>query len=245
MTHLLPVLLWLNRQLRRIVGWTHKLQFETQWKVSKPADWYDHFIDQHWKWNATRNPLSWERGIYDLLVMEPGCRLLDLCCGGGFYTRHFFSSRANRIVAVDYDPVALGHARRNCSAPNIEYICADIRTAMPEGEFDNIVWDAGIEYFTAPEISEVLANIRRRLGDKGILSGYTLVGRPKGSTQTDHEYKFSTKEELAGNLKKFFANVFVLETTSSDQFEQRQNFYFFASNGPVPFDPTWGRHVRL
>jgi hypothetical protein len=50
-----------------------------------------------------------------------------------------FLSRASQIVAVDHESIAPAHARNNCSAANIDYVCACIRSSMPEGEFDNIV----------------------------------------------------------------------------------------------------------
>jgi hypothetical protein len=32
---------------------------------------------------------------------------------------------------------------------------------------------------------------------------------------------------------------------SSDQFELRRNFYFFASDGSLPFDRAWGQCICL
>jgi hypothetical protein len=46
------------------------------------------------------------------------------------------------IVALDFDEDAIPHARRYNSAPNITFIKQDIRAGLPEGPFDNIVWDA-------------------------------------------------------------------------------------------------------
>jgi hypothetical protein len=89
------------------------------------------------------------------------------------------------------------------------------------------------------------SGIKQRLGGAGVLSGYTIIKRATGKSHVDHEYEFNSKEELAGVLKQFFANVMVLETSSVDQFEERGKRYFYASNGDVPFDPAWGPHLRL
>ena len=35
---------------------------------------------------------------------------------------------------------------------NIEFILGDIRNDIPEGPFDNVIWDAAIEHFTEEEI---------------------------------------------------------------------------------------------
>jgi SAM-dependent methyltransferase len=146
-----------------------KLQFETQWKLGTPADWYDHFIERHWRWFSTRNPVSWERGVFDLLAMKPDCRVLELCCGGGFCSYHFFSSCDHKSLQLT-TPRFRWHKRARIVWREHRYICADIRSSMPEGEFDNIVWDAGIEYFSPAEVNACLLGIRQRLGATGVLS---------------------------------------------------------------------------
>jgi SAM-dependent methyltransferase len=243
--NLLPMLKAANRLLRRIDAVGHKVQFEAEWRIPPSPEWFDHLVDQHWKWNMTRNPLSWQRGVMGMLAMEPGCRVLDLCCGGGFFAHHFFSSRASSVLSVDFDRGAIAHAKRNFVAPNVEYRCCDIRRDMPQGEFDNVVWDAAIEHFTVDEITAILLEIKKRLVPSGILNGYTLVEKETGKSLVHHEYEFKSKEELATILKKKFANVLVIENASHDLFEDRRNLYFFASDGPLPFDAGWKQMVRL
>lgn len=243
--NLIPYLKAVNRVMRRVAGLGHKLQLQSEWSSGTQPEWYDHLIFQHWLWHVSRNPMSWERGIFGMLAMKRGCRVLDLCCGGGFFAHHFFSIRANSVISVDFDPVAIAHAKKNFQAPNVEYRCVDIRTEMPDGGFDNIVWDAAIEHFTPDEVTTILANIKKRLGSEGTLTGYTLVEKPTGKSLSHHEYEFKSKEELATTLKKFFGNVLVFENLSRDQLEERHNLYFFASDGVLPFDPNWGHHIRL
>jgi 2-polyprenyl-3-methyl-5-hydroxy-6-metoxy-1,4-benzoquinol methylase len=234
-----------NRVMRRVAGWGHKLQLQAEWHSGTQPEWYDHLIFQHWLWRVSRNPMSWERGVFGMLAMKHGCRVLDLCCGGGFFAHHFFSIRAKSVVSVDFDPVAIAHAKKNFEAPNVEYRCVDIRTEMPEGQFDNVVWDAAIEHFTQEEITAILTNIKKRLGHEGTLTGYTLVEKPTGKSLVHHEYEFKSKGELAATLKRFFVNVLVFENLSNDYLEERRNLYFFASDSILPFDREWGYHVRL
>jgi 2-polyprenyl-3-methyl-5-hydroxy-6-metoxy-1,4-benzoquinol methylase len=242
---LVPALKALNRGLRRVSAYGHKVQFEAEWRILPAPEWYDHLIFQHWLWYHSRNPMSWERGIFGMLAMKHGCRVLDLCCGGGFFAHHFFSSRAGSVVSVDFDAKAIEHARANFRAPNVEYRCADIRTDMPAGEFDNVVWDAAIEHFTQEETSLILQNIKRRLTPMGTLSGYTIVERSTGKSLSHHEYEYKSKEELAGILKTHFINVLVFENISRDEFEERHNLYFLASDSMLPFDANWPNMVRL
>jgi 2-polyprenyl-3-methyl-5-hydroxy-6-metoxy-1,4-benzoquinol methylase len=243
--NLIPALKAWNRIMRRVAGWGHRLQLQSEWHSGTHPEWYDHLIFQHWLWHESRNPMSWERGIFSMLAMKHGCRVLDLCCGGGFFAHHFFSIRAASVLSVDFDPAAIAHAKTNFQASNVEYRCVDIRTDMPEGEFDNVVWDAAIEHFTQDEVSLILKNIKKRLGLKGILSGYTLLEKTTGKSLSHHEYEFKSKEELARVFKRFFAHVLVFENVSIDYLEERGNLYFFASDGILPFDQDWGQQVRL
>jgi SAM-dependent methyltransferase len=243
--NLVPALKAYNRMMRRVVGIGYKYQFEAEWRIDPSPEWYDHLIHQYWFWPLSRNPMSWERGIFSMLPMKNGCRVLDLCCGGGFFAHHFFSSRASSVISVDFDPNAIVHAKANFQAPNVEFRLCDIRTDMPDGTFDNVVWDAAIEHFTEAEAGRVLADIKRRLTTDGTLSGYTIVEKAEGKSLSHHEYEYKSKEELAAVLKRFFANVMVFENKSIDQFETRHNLYFFASDGQIPFDPKWQDMLRL
>jgi SAM-dependent methyltransferase len=242
--NLVPFVKRTNRFMRRMVSYGHKLQFEAEWRCGTNPEWYDHLIFQYWLWHELRNPMSWERGIFSLMAMEHGCRVLDLCCGGGFFAHHFFSSRAKSVKSVDFDPVAIAHAKANFCAPNVEYLCADIRTNMPEGPFDNVVWDAAIEHFTPEEATQLLHRIKKSLVPGGRLSGYTNAAASGGKSLSHHEYEYRSKEELAEVLKRFFKNVLVFENVSRDSMEERRNLYFFASDGTLPFDGDWPNLVR-
>jgi SAM-dependent methyltransferase len=145
-------------------------------------------------------------------------------------------ARAGSIECVDFDPKAIAYANRNFRAGNVTYRVADIRTAMPEGEFDNIIWDAAIEHFTEAEIANLMINIKKRLTASGILSGHTIVEQPDGQKMLHHhEYEFKSKEDLARFFRPHFRNVKVFETI----FPDRRNLYFWASDGVIPFMAEW------
>ena len=118
-------------------------------------------------------------------------------------------------------------------ADNINFILGDIRVDMPEGPFDNIVWDAAIEHFTEIEISSIMNRIKRILKHDGILSGYTIKEpEHEGKHLHQHEYEFHSADDLARFFTPYFKNVQILTTI----FPQRTNFYFFASDQILPFD---------
>jgi cyclopropane fatty-acyl-phospholipid synthase-like methyltransferase len=200
-------------------------------------EFFEHKIDLYWQWGATRNSHWVERGVYSTLAIKEGASVLELCCGSGFNTYFFYSKKARNIVAVDFDPVAIRCAKGSFTAPNLSYRVADIRSEMPSGDFDNIVWDGAIEHFTQDEIATLMKEIKQRLAARtGTLSGQTIVERDDGTKQLQHhEYEFKSKEDLARFLRPHFKNVTVFETIYPD----RHNLYFWASDGIIPFMEDW------
>lgn len=234
-----------SRLTRQVSSSAHRLQYVIEWSVDNP-EYFDHFIDSHYQWHAMRQSFPWERGVYSSLALqatrgETLPNVLELCCGDGFMTYHFYSSQAASIVALDFDPEAITSARRNCSAPNISFRLGDIRTDMPQGTFDNVIWDAAIEHFTEAEIESLMSGIKERLAPGGILSGYTIVEPEHGGKHLhQHEYEFHDKDDLVRFLTPWYANVQVFQTV----FPSRTNLYFFASDGPLPLDRGIATTVR-
>jgi SAM-dependent methyltransferase len=216
-------------------GAHHRL-FLAQWGIFPLPEFFEHKVGLYWRWKATGQCYFVERGVFSLLTMEPSCKVLELCCGDGFNASYFYAARAGSIECVDFDPKAIAYAKRNFCAGNVTYRVADIRTAMPEGEFDNIIWDAAIEHFTETEIADLMVNIKKRLTASGILSGHTIVEQPDGQKMLPHhQYEFKSKEDLARFFRPHFRNVKVFETIYPD----RRNLYFWASDGVVPFMGEW------
>jgi SAM-dependent methyltransferase len=215
--------------------WTksaHHRLYMAQWAIPPDPEFFEHKLGIYWLWEAKNSPHGVERGVFSLLAMKPGCTALELCCGDGFNAHYFYRSRVGSMLSVDFDPKAIGYAKKHFRSSNVRYQVADIRTEMPEGTFDNVIWDAAIEHFTESEITELMANIKRRLTPDGILSGFTLVERADGHlSNAHHEYEFKSKDDLARFLYPHFRNVKVFETIYAD----RHNLYFWASDGVIPF----------
>ena len=223
---------WINRGIRALSSRTHQLQYNLDWKADNP-EYFDHFLNQNFMWRRTRESFPLERGVWSSFAIMPGAKVLDLCCGDGFNSFHFYSGRTESVSAVDFDSHAIRWARRHYRAPNLSFECLDIRQSLPQGPFDNIVWDAAIEHFTEVEISTLMLSIKESMTDTGILSGYTIVERHDGEKSLhQHEYEFHDKEDLARFLTPHFSRVQVFETT----FPSRTNLYFYATDGVLPFD---------
>jgi SAM-dependent methyltransferase len=227
---LVSLLKGVNFLVRKLSAFTHFAQFAVQWGFNPRPEWFDHYLDQHWQFSAKNNGLWVERGVFSRLVLKPNSQMLEICCGDGFNTRHFYSSRAGMIIALDFDKDAIPHAKRYNSAPNISYQQKDIRDGLPSGPFDNIVWDAAIEHFTEAEIDKLLREIVNLLGSDGILSGYTLTEAADGKKSNAlHEYEFKDKEDLRRFFTPHFKFVKVWETI----YPTRHNLYFAASQTPI------------
>lgn len=236
-----------SRLSRSIASAAHHFQMNVEWGVDNP-EYFDHYLDQYYVWRTTRNSLPWERGVYSAFAIQATTKdgvkpaVLELCCGDGFMTKYFYSLLAHSVIGVDFDPAAIRAANRINTAPNVTYLVGDIRTDIPEGEFDNIVWDAAIEHFTEDETRVMMTTIASRLKADGILSGYTIVERDDEGHKHlhQHEYEFHGKEDLARFLTPYFANVQVWETT----FPNRTNLYFYATNGELPSDRDLNLVIR-
>jgi cyclopropane fatty-acyl-phospholipid synthase-like methyltransferase len=140
------------------------------------------------------------------------------------------------VIACDFDEQAIRTAKTKNAAPNVEFILADIRHAMPAGSFDQIIWDAAIEHFTLEETRSILTDIKLRLANRGILSGYTIVEKNADEKHlSHHEYEFKDKQDLMAILSPFFQRVKIFET----MYPTRHNLYFWASDSSLPFDAEW------
>lgn len=226
-----------NRMLRKVNRFSHKIQFLLEWRLSNP-EYFEHQMDLNWKWHESRTAYPMERGVFSSFALRndnpPSGLTLDLCCGDGFYSYYFYSKRSSKVVAIDFDPKAINFAKKNYRrAENIEFLVGDIRSDIPDGPFDNIVWDAAIEHFTELEIKNLVGRLKAVLKPNGILSGYTIVEPEHGGKHLhQHEYEFHNKEDLARFLSPHFKKVQVFSTRYPD----RTNLYFFASDSALPFE---------
>ena len=227
-----------NERMRKTATTWHRRQQLIEWGMPPTPEWFDHNLDVY-RWHETRNPQGMERGVFNLLALKEQGKLLEICCGDGFNAYHFYGIRMKEIAAVDFDPEVIEHARRLNQASNIRYNVCDIREGLPEGPFDNVVWDMGIEHFTPTEIAEIMTRIKGIMTSEGILSGCTIAERAGGKQLVHHEYEFKSKEDLLRFFTPHFRTAKVFETF----YPNRQTLYFYASDGILPFDPEWAAQV--
>jgi SAM-dependent methyltransferase len=233
---IVPPLRRFNAGLRALCAGSHHLQYKVEGFLRPSAEWFDHEIDVQWQWVARQRSMFLERGVLNTLAIRPGAEILEICCGDGFNAHRFYAGRGAHVLAVDHNRAALRHAGRFHARPNIaniEYRCCNILQGIPEGPFDNIIWDSAMHHFTLPEVTVILSSVHRSLAADGVLSGYTVI-------EPDENYSyarlhFTDPEPLADLLAGEFAHVAVLETPDA----LRRNLYFFASDvlEALPFAP--------
>lgn len=214
--------LWINRLYYK------QLLESTYFRSERPPSWFDHRIDLHYLWPQN---LFWlERGVFPRKYMLPGCAVLDLFCGDGFFSRYFYSTIAARIDAIDKDPLAIEHARRWHSHPKIRYTVSDvIHEPFPESHYDVVVWFEAIEHVNEVEYRSVINQIKSALGETGILFGSTpiVAEEKRGQANWEHQNEFHNLEDLHRFLEKDFRQI-QLDLTIYPEFHgsERRTAYF-------------------
>jgi hypothetical protein len=216
--------------------WIHGLNLYLHWSMAPQPEWQDQYTTLHYLWRRFNKPDLAERGFMSLLGIAPDSAVLELCSGDGFFSKHFHAARARTVTAVDFDPAVVAHAQKYNSAPNITYRTLDIRKSLPEGAFDNVLWNGAIEHFSAAELETIMAGVKSRLVPGGLLSGYTVAEMPGVTQLSHHELAFHSMADLGNLLSRFFLNVRVIESRWPPTVH---NLYFFASDGRLPFDDGW------
>ncbi|MEA2646630.1 MAG: hypothetical protein QOE92_1713 [Chloroflexota bacterium] len=111
-------------------------------------------------------------GVIRLSGVEPGARVLDLCCGPGRHSVEL-AKRGYKVTGVDLDPRYLEQARRTAEEHEVELelVHSDAREFVRPGEFDvaiNLYSSFG--YFeTLADDRQVLGNIHTSLKPSGAL----------------------------------------------------------------------------
>jgi len=218
----------LNRLIRRVSLLTHRLQGAVEGRYDRRRMWFDHYVDVNWKLPTDGDTMFLERGLFNRMLIGPDADVLEIACGDGYYTAHFYAPRARSMVAVDVDPSALTFARRSNGRPNIRYQLHDIRDGLPGGRFSHVIWDGAMLFFSLEQVDSIIGWIRERVGPNGIFSGYTYADYVEERPYIRHRVRDS--DDVARLVGAHFENVGVWWT----QHSERTNFYFAASDAALP-----------
>jgi 2-polyprenyl-3-methyl-5-hydroxy-6-metoxy-1,4-benzoquinol methylase len=190
---------------KQVIKSYYLLRLKDVWQNHNSPVWFDHEIDYHmWPKN-----LFWiERGVFGRITMTPGCRVLDLCCGDGYFSDVWYSTIAACIDACDNDSDALNFAAQKHSNERIRYHRVDVLAdALPGTNYDVVTWFAAIEHFTEDQIVYILQKINSSLNRNGRLIGSTiLVEQIGGLRNSQHKREFTSQNDLANVLRRVFTN---------------------------------------
>ncbi|MFC1816991.1 class I SAM-dependent methyltransferase [Thermodesulfobacteriota bacterium] len=103
--------------------------------------------------------------------IKPGLRVADLGCGPGktTYSLNRLVQPDGAVIGVDFSEERITYAKKHYSAPEIKYICKDIRDNLEDlGMFDFIWVRFVLEYYLSNSF-EIVKNISRILKPGGVL----------------------------------------------------------------------------
>ena len=219
----------------------HNLKMFCDFQIPPTALYTDHYINQFYLMSAFKRTWWVEGPALCGLAIEPGSRILELGCGTGYYADVFFSPFATEIVAVDIDPRAIETARRKHQAKNIRYEVMDFRKTLPYGPFDVVIWTPTIFAYTPDEVDTFMQRLREVISKDARLCGFTCIE----ANHAGPGILWHDMNSLAERLKRFFNNVRAFERVHPTVRPPRHELYFFASDGPLPFDAEWPHGIRL
>jgi SAM-dependent methyltransferase len=141
------------------------------------GDWWEAFFDADYVrlWGE-REPAGSEgseaEGLWELLGLREGSRVLDAPCGFGRLSRPL-AERGALVLGVDQSQALLAHAERQRSglpAERLRYLRHDLRQPLPEGGFDcalNVFTSLG--YGSEADDLAILGTLREAVRPGGLV----------------------------------------------------------------------------
>ena len=163
--------------------------------------------------------------------IEPGARVLDLCCGIGRHAREFVA-RGYAVTGVDLEATYLAEASR--AAPELETVQCDMRAFRREASFDlaiNLYTSFG--YFDDPDDDQrVLDNICASLRSGGQfvldLKGKENLARvfePLGTTELADDTLLVSRRRIEGDWEYCRTTWIVIRGGERREFTFRTRLY--------------------
>jgi len=184
---------------------------------------YDFLIGPAWN--------SWaERGAFGMRVIPEKGKVLDICCGDGFFDNFYYSNRASTVDAFDRDSSAIQAALKS-KPPNISFFVQDaLAFQVSANTYDAIFLFAAIEHFTPEDGHKLLDSIRSWLKPGGTFLGSTPIFENLGGHNDEHQNEFLNEESLRIFIAPHFPNLtFYLSKWPNG----RQECYFQATKESV------------
>jgi ubiquinone/menaquinone biosynthesis C-methylase UbiE len=125
----------------------------------------EHGAGETWNWESPAGKLRWKRRVEMLKgKLEPGSAVLELGCGTGYFTRELVDSGAE-IKAIDISPELLEEARKEITAPNVEFrVDNAYQMSFPGASFDHVIGSSVLHHL---DIRKALSEMYRVLKPGG------------------------------------------------------------------------------
>ncbi len=166
-------------------------------------------IDKHVSW------------INTIILNKQPSKILDLCCGPGFYTSRF-SEIGHSCRGIDFSPASIEYARENmCDNNRIEYLQEDIITTDYGSDYDLIMLIYGeFNVFPKKDVLKFLQKAYNALkpGGQILIEAHTFdviknLGNSANSWTKEESGLFSDKPHLILTRNKWYENEKAAQTT--------------------------------
>lgn len=160
------------------------------------------------------------RSVLSVLTPCQAKRVLDIGCGSGYGAE--LLSRVSKVVAIDIDPIAIEWAKTHHSAPNLDFMCASIRSPIIQAQkFDVIVAFQVIEHVPSSELPRFMEDICNIMDNNAIcffstpnrLRRLRLFSKPKNP----YHYMEYSPWSLRRMLRKYFDQVVIRGITGNSK----------------------------
>jgi 2-polyprenyl-3-methyl-5-hydroxy-6-metoxy-1,4-benzoquinol methylase len=193
---------WIGRVRSRRPAWTEARAAAGHWyfhDYSKPR-WDLEYRTDKWRYMHGLEELS----RYSVVIgyaryFHPEGSLLDLGSGEGILQQRLGRSNYSRYVGVDVSQAAIDVARSREDG-RTRFLCSDVATFVPDEQFDVIVFNEVLYYFSDPVL--VLRHYEQFLKPDGIfiVSMFADEQTFKNWATLESAYEF-LDETRAGNAK--------------------------------------------
>jgi len=121
-----------------------------------------------WNWESPAGKVRWARRVKMLTdFIQPGCSLLELGCGTGYFTKEIAVTKAN-IVAIDISPELLAIAQTDVTAENVTFRAENAYDmSFEDNRFDYVTGSSVLHHL---DIKKALSEIYRVLKKDGVIA---------------------------------------------------------------------------
>jgi SAM-dependent methyltransferase len=216
--------------LKKILNSLYKNKNSLDWYYSKEPPHFYNFEEYEDVFSHPSNYNNLQRGYWVAAHIKENDLLCDIGCGGGFFTKRFYSFNAKSIDAIDIEKTAIDYAKRFNKSKKITYFLYDIiKKNLPRSNYNKIVLNGALGHFSHFNNDILLKKISKGLHKEGLFIGSEALGRDGD----DHLQIFRNKDEMRKMLKVYFKYVYinVIHYPIKPYYNQkRSEAYWIASN---------------